>query len=116
MSDATSSPAQLLADHGQCPEPVRDGVLHMEELSLADDRTAAHRIMRRAGSVALDAHGAYVVSDDESATYALRHPELFSVKRPFDALGIRVSWPAPLVGADDLLLIFPPGGGEAGRD
>jgi cytochrome P450 len=97
MIDATFSPTPVTADHGQFADPFRDGVLHMGEPALVDDRTAAYRIIRSAGSIAHDAHGAYLVSDAEVAVRVLRHPELFSSKRlPTE--------------------VFPPGGGEAGRD
>jgi hypothetical protein len=96
MSDATSSPAQVLADHGQRPEPFRNGVLHVRELPLAGDRTAACLMIRGAGSVA-------------------RAHRRIPGYRPAPSVTTGVSWPAPLVGVDNLLLIFPPGG-KAGRD
>lgn len=73
--------------------PLRGGVLHMEELPVADSRTAAYQIIRDAGPVVRDAHGAYLVTDSQAADYVLRHPELFSSKRAFDTLGS----PIPIV-------------------
>jgi hypothetical protein len=144
MSDATSSPAQALADHGQRPEPFREGVLHMRELPLADDRTAANHIIRGADAASdasigttgdglvthTDVHGELTADTSERA---LTDAEIVGLSFLFVIAGfdwhrripghwaapgasVRISWPAPLVGADDLLLIFPPGGGEAGRD
>ena len=67
--------------------PLRDGMLHLEELPLAQSRSAAYQIVRDAGPVVRDAHGAYLVSDAEAVSYVLRHPDLFSSKRAFDSLG-----------------------------
>ena len=66
---------------------LRDGVLHVEELPMAASRGLAYRIMRDAGPVVRDAHGAFLITDAASASYALRHPELFSSKKAFDSLG-----------------------------
>jgi hypothetical protein len=52
-----------------------------------------------------------VVSEAEATTYVPRHPELFSSKRAFYALGSPIQ-----SGVDNLLLIFPPGCGQVGRD
>ena len=67
--------------------PLRGGMLHVEELPLARSRSAAYQIVRAAGPVVRDAHGAYLVSDAEAVSYVLRHPDLFSSKRAFDSLG-----------------------------
>jgi len=72
---------------------LRGGVLHLEELPVADSRTAAYQIIREAGPAVRDAHGAYLVTDAETALHVLRHPALFSSKRAFDALGS----PIPIV-------------------
>jgi cytochrome P450 len=66
---------------------LRDGVLHVEELPMAASRGLAYRIMRDAGPVVRDAHGAFLITDGAAASYALRHPELFSSKKAFDSLG-----------------------------
>jgi len=97
------SSAEILADgqhRGNPPRdnppresPLRGGTLHVEELPLAQSRTAAYQIMRDAGPVVRDAHGAYLVSDAEAVSYVLRHPDLFSSKRAFDSLGS----PIPIV-------------------
>jgi hypothetical protein len=118
MSDATSSPARLLARQGH-PGPLRDGVLHAKELSLADDRTAAYQIIRSTSPAIPDAHGAYVGSDAEAATYV-------QVTRADADVAVGVAAanrdaaphadPAPVVGAGNLLLNLPPGGGEVGKD
>lgn len=85
--DETRPQAGTLADLGQNGDPLRGGVLRLEELPVADSRTAAYRIMRDAGPVVKDAHGAYVITDAAAVSYVLRHPELFSSKRAFDSLG-----------------------------
>jgi cytochrome P450 len=86
-------PAGSLANGQQAMSPLRDGVLHVEELPLKQARGAAYQLIREAGPVVRDAHGAYLVTDMESASYVLRHPELFSSKRAFDTLGS----PIPIV-------------------
>lgn len=108
MSDPPFSPTEVLTDPRQHSAPLRKGVLHTGQLPLAEDRTAACQNTRGAGAVARDVRGAYVISDVESASRVRQHPELFSSKRAFGALG------SP--GIDNVLLIFPPGGAEAGKD
>jgi cytochrome P450 len=75
------------------PIPPSDDVLRFEELPMAESRTAAYKIVREAGPVARDDHGAYVITTGEGAEFALRHPELFSSKRAFDGVGS----PVPMV-------------------
>ncbi|MGN6796012.1 MAG: cytochrome P450 [Streptosporangiaceae bacterium] len=72
---------------------LRGGMLHVEELPMADSRGLAYQMMLDAGPVVRDAHGAFVITEAAAATYALRHPELFSSKRAFDSLGS----PIPIV-------------------
>lgn len=72
---------------------LRGGMLHVEELPMAQSRGLAYQIMLDAGPVVPDAHGAFVITESAAATYALRHPELFSSKRAFDSLGS----PIPIV-------------------
>ncbi len=72
---------------------LRDGVLHVEELPMAASRGLAYQIMREAGPVVRDAHGAFLITEAAAASYALRHPELFSSKKAFDSLGS----PIPIV-------------------
>lgn len=91
--DGNPSSAGTLADGLQGANPLRDGVLHVEELPMADSRTAAYQIIRHAGPVVRDAHGAYLVCDANAASYILRHPDQFSSKRAFDSLGS----PIPIV-------------------
>jgi len=91
--DSMPGSAASVADPAVGDNPLRDGVLHMEELPVPDSRTAAYQIIRDAGPVIRDAHGAYVVTDSAAAHFVLRHPELFSSKRAFDALGS----PIPIV-------------------
>ncbi len=72
---------------------LRGGVLHVEELPMAASRGLAYEIMRDAGPVVRDAHGAFLITEAAAASYALRHPELFSSKKAFDSLGS----PIPIV-------------------
>jgi cytochrome P450 len=85
-SDGMPSSAKMLAGDAQHDNPLRGGMLHMEELPLADSRTAAYKIIRNTGPVARDGHGAYLVTEAGAASDVLRHPELFSSKRAFDSL------------------------------
>jgi cytochrome P450 len=91
--DGIASSAATVADGLKQHNPLRDGVLHTEELPISESRCAAYQIFHDAGPVVRDAHGAYLVTDAESASYVLRHPELFSSKRAFDSLGS----PIPIV-------------------
>lgn len=75
------------------PIPPTDDVLRFEQLPMAESRTAAYKIVRDAGPVARDDHGAYVITTAEGAEFALRNPELFSSKRAFDGVGS----PVPMV-------------------
>jgi cytochrome P450 len=88
-----SAPTNTTVSAAVSESPLRDGVLHLEELPVADSRTAAYQIIHDAGPVIRDAHGAYLVTDHEAADFVLRHPELFSSKRAFDSLGS----PIPIV-------------------
>src|SRR5215510_9085490 len=60
---------------------------------MADSRGLGYQIMLDAGPVVRDAHGAFVITEAAAATFALRHPDLFSSKRAFDSLGS----PIPIV-------------------
>ncbi len=64
--------------------PLRAGVLHIEELPMASDRSLAYQIIRDAGPVVRDAHGAQIAP----------------------RASVSVSWPAPLVGHDHLPLVI----------
>jgi cytochrome P450 len=78
---------------GMATPPADENVLVFEELPMADSRTAAYKIVREAGPVARDDHGAYVITTTTGAEYALRNPGLFSSKRAFDGVGS----PVPMV-------------------
>ena len=78
---------------GQATPPADNKVLNFEELPMAESRTAAYKIVREAGPVARDDHGAYVITTSEGAEHALRQPGLFSSKRAFDGVGS----PVPMV-------------------
>lgn len=69
------------------PDPLRGGIVHLEELPVAENRTEAFRLIRSLGPVTRDAHGAYVITESEGVSYALHHPDLFSSKRALDSLG-----------------------------
>jgi cytochrome P450 len=73
--------------------PMRGGVLHVEELPMADNRDRAYQMIHDSGPVVRDAHGAYLVTGADPVCYVLRHPEVFSSKRAFDSLGS----PIPIV-------------------
>ena len=77
----------------QATPPADNKVLHFEQLPMAESRTAAYKIVRDAGPVARDDHGAYVITTSEGAEYALRQPGTFSSKRAFDGVGS----PVPMV-------------------
>jgi cytochrome P450 len=72
---------------------LRAGVLHIEQLPIAGDRSLAYQMIRDAGPVVRDAHGAFLVTGADAADYVLRHPGLFSSARAFDSLGS----PIPIV-------------------
>ena len=72
--DGMPTPAGTLVDGQQHGSPLRDDVLHIDELRLGQARSAAYQMMREAGPVVRDAQGAYVVTDAESASYVLRLP------------------------------------------
>jgi len=78
---------------GRDRNQLRGGTLHVEELPMADSRGLGYQIMLDAGPVVRDAHGAFVITEAAAATFALRHPDLFSSKRAFDSLGS----PIPIV-------------------
>ena len=78
---------------GQATPPADNEVLHFEQLPMAESRTAAYKIVRDAGPVARDDHGAYVITTSEGAETALRQPGIFSSKRAFDGVGS----PVPMV-------------------
>jgi cytochrome P450 len=63
------------------------GVLCFDELPMAGDRTAAYSIIRDAGPITKDDHGAFVIISREAAEYVLKNPGLFSSKRAFDGVG-----------------------------
>ena len=85
--------------------PLRAGVLPIEELPMASDRSLAYQIIRDAGPVVRDAHGAFLVTGASATDYVLRHPDLFSAARA-PGSSVSAGWPAPLVGFDHLPLVF----------
>lgn len=78
---------------GEDAAPQPADVLSLPALPMAESRTAAYKIVRAAGPVARTARGAYILVSSEYAEYALKHPELFSSKKAFDAVGS----PLPMV-------------------
>jgi cytochrome P450 len=70
------------------PESVR-----LDQLPMAEDRTAAYSFLRAAGPVLRTAFGSYLITSAEAAEFALRSPGLFSSRRAFDLVGS----PLPLV-------------------
>ena len=73
------------------PPPAR--VLPFGDLPMADSRTEAYALVREAGPVIRGPRGRYVVASSEAVEFVLKHPELFSSKRAFDAAGS----PLPMV-------------------
>ena len=67
-------------------------VLRLDELPMADDRTAAYRLLREAGPVIRTRYGALLLVDRAAVEFALRHPGLFSSRAAF-----AVGSPLPLV-------------------
>jgi cytochrome P450 len=65
----------------------------LADLPMAESRTPAYAMLRDAGPVAPWEYGTYVISSNEAAEYALKHPELFSSQQAFDLVGS----PLPLV-------------------
>lgn len=65
----------------------------LSDLPMADSRTAAYAMLREAGPVAAGRFGTYWIVSSEAAEFALKHPELFSSRQAFDAVGS----PLPLV-------------------
>ncbi|HUY52771.1 MAG TPA: hypothetical protein VMV92_44905 [Streptosporangiaceae bacterium] len=82
-------------------------VLRLDELPMAESRTAAYAILRDAGPVLRNARGAYLIVSSEAAEFALKHPGLFSSERAFDPVGS----PLPLVP----IAFDPPGHGRYRR-
>jgi cytochrome P450 len=70
------------------PESIR-----LDQLPMAEDRTAAYSFLRAAGPVLRTAFGSYLITSAEAAEFALRRPGLFSSRRAFDLVGS----PLPLV-------------------
>jgi cytochrome P450 len=62
-------------------------------LPMADNRTTAYAIVRDAGPVVRTPRGGYMITSSEAAEFVLKHPELFSSRRAFDAAGS----PLPMV-------------------
>jgi cytochrome P450 len=67
-------------------------VLRLDQLPMAEDRTAAYEMLREAGPVIRTRFGALILVDREAAEFALRHPGLFSSRAAF-----AVGSPLPLV-------------------
>ncbi len=69
------------------------GAIRLADLPMAESRTAAYALVREAGPVARGARGGYLAVSAQTVEFVLRHPELFSSKRAFDAVGS----PLPMV-------------------
>jgi cytochrome P450 len=80
-----------MTDHlATSPSP---GAIRLAQLPMAESRTAAYSAVREHGPVARGFRGGYMVISAETTEFVLKHPELFSSKRAFDAVGS----PLPLV-------------------
>ena len=73
------------------PPPAR--VPPFSDLPMADNRTGAYAAIRNAGPVIRGPRGRYVIASSEAVEFVLKHPELFSSQRAFDAAGS----PLPMV-------------------
>jgi len=73
------------------PPPAR--VPPFGDLPMADNRTGAYAAIRNAGPVIRGPRGRYVIASSEAVEFVLKHPELFSSQRAFDAAGS----PLPMV-------------------
>jgi len=80
-----------MTDHVATPPSA--GAIRLTELPMAESRTAAYAVVRAAGPVIRGARGGYLVASAETVEFVLKHPELFSSKRAFDAVGS----PLPMV-------------------
>ena len=69
------------------------GAVRLSALPMAESRTAAYALVRDAGPVVRGPRGGYMVVSAQTAEFVLKHPELFSSKRAFDAVGS----PLPMV-------------------
>lgn len=74
-------------------EASDSGMLRLEELPMADDRTAPYGILRDAGPLVRLKDGGFLVTTREGADLVFKNPEVFSSKRAFDTLGS----PVPLL-------------------
>jgi hypothetical protein len=72
------------------PAPVP----RLDELPMAENRTAAYAILREAGPVArTPRRRAYMITSSEAVEFVLKHPGLFSSQQASDAAGS----PLPMV-------------------
>ena len=85
-------------------------VLRLDQLPMADDRTAAYRILREAGPVIRTRYGALLLVDRAAVEFALRHPGLFSSRAAF-----AVGSPLPLVPSPSTPRSTPATGGSCTR-
>jgi cytochrome P450 len=80
-----------MTDHAATSPPA--GTIRLTALPMAESRTAAYTLVRDAGPVVRGPRGGYMVVSAQTAEFVLKHPELFSSKRAFDAVGS----PLPMV-------------------
>jgi len=78
---------------GDAAAPRRAPVPPFGDLPMADNRTGAYATIRDAGPVIRGPRGRYVIASGEAVEFVLKHPELFSSQRAFDAAGS----PLPMV-------------------
>ena len=80
---------------GPLPPPLPAGTIRLWALPMAESRTAAYALVREAGPVVRGPRGGHLVVSAQAVEFVLKHPELFSSKRAFDAVGS----PLPMVPA-----------------
>jgi cytochrome P450 len=62
-------------------------VPRLADWPMADSRTAAYGILRDLGPVGLSQSGSYWILSSDEAEFVLKHPDLFSSRESFDAVG-----------------------------
>ena len=78
---------------GDAAPPPPAGAPPFGDLPMADNRTGAYATLRDAGPVIRGPRGRYAITSGEAVEFVLKHPELFSSQRAFDAAGS----PLPMV-------------------